>query len=191
MAEPKPPPNTEPNLHGASSAGRLMHGAVERRAAATSAAPRSTSPQVAAGLFRHGEVPEAAGPASNRHDRFIKLNRAEAIRNAHAWFEVNSGWAPPDDDTLGETNERAEAPSWCFRWRETRREDGSWSVRKLAAWSARGCSSKRAPTRATANLVRTALLSRCWTRATPPTARPIGIGPAAPRPAAKANPARE
>ena len=27
---------------------------------------------------------------------------AEAIRNAHAWFEVNSGWAPPDHDTLRE-----------------------------------------------------------------------------------------
>ena len=29
--------------------------------------------------------------------------RAEiAIGNAHAWFEVNSGWAPPDEDTLAE-----------------------------------------------------------------------------------------
>ena len=26
----------------------------------------------------------------------------EAIRNAHAWFEVNSGWAPPDEDNLAE-----------------------------------------------------------------------------------------
>ena len=26
----------------------------------------------------------------------------EAIRAAHAWFEVNSGWAPPDPDTLAE-----------------------------------------------------------------------------------------
>jgi hypothetical protein len=26
----------------------------------------------------------------------------DAIRNAHAWFEVNSGWAPPDDDSLAE-----------------------------------------------------------------------------------------
>lgn len=24
----------------------------------------------------------------------------EAIRNAYDWFEVNSGWAPPDADTL-------------------------------------------------------------------------------------------
>ena len=26
----------------------------------------------------------------------------EAIRNAHAWFERTSGWAPPDPDTLAE-----------------------------------------------------------------------------------------
>ena len=26
----------------------------------------------------------------------------EAIRNAYAWFEVNSGWAQPDDDNLAE-----------------------------------------------------------------------------------------
>ena len=26
----------------------------------------------------------------------------EAVRNAHAWFEVNSGWAPPDPTTLDE-----------------------------------------------------------------------------------------
>lgn len=27
---------------------------------------------------------------------------AEAIRRTHAWFERNSGWAPPDPDTLAE-----------------------------------------------------------------------------------------
>ena len=27
---------------------------------------------------------------------------AEAVRNAHLWFEVNSGWAPPDEQTLAE-----------------------------------------------------------------------------------------
>jgi len=27
---------------------------------------------------------------------------ANAIANAHAWFEHHSGWAPPDPDTLGE-----------------------------------------------------------------------------------------
>ncbi len=27
---------------------------------------------------------------------------ATAIANAHAWFEDNSGWAPPDPETLEE-----------------------------------------------------------------------------------------
>src|SRR5688572_15947259 len=27
---------------------------------------------------------------------------AQAVGNAREWFEVNSGWAPPDDDTLAE-----------------------------------------------------------------------------------------
>jgi hypothetical protein len=25
-----------------------------------------------------------------------------AVRNAHEWFETNSGWAPPDGDTIAE-----------------------------------------------------------------------------------------
>jgi hypothetical protein len=29
-------------------------------------------------------------------------NADEAVRNAMAWFDVNSGWAPPDHDTLVE-----------------------------------------------------------------------------------------
>ncbi len=27
---------------------------------------------------------------------------AGAVDRAYAWFEVNSGWAPPDEDTLAE-----------------------------------------------------------------------------------------
>ena len=30
------------------------------------------------------------------------IHRRAAIANAQAWFEVNSGWAPPDPDTLAE-----------------------------------------------------------------------------------------
>ena len=46
----------------------------------------------------------------------MKLTRAEAIRNAHAWFEVNSGWAPPDDDTLGEwiADDVCRCPDGCL-----------------------------------------------------------------------------
>jgi hypothetical protein len=32
----------------------------------------------------------------------VQLTRQEAIRNAHEWFEHNSGWAPPDEDELAE-----------------------------------------------------------------------------------------
>ena len=32
----------------------------------------------------------------------MQLTAALAIANAHAWFEVHSGWAPPDEDTLAE-----------------------------------------------------------------------------------------
>ena len=34
----------------------------------------------------------------------VASTRAEALRTTHAWFEVNSGWAPPDPDILAE---------WC------------------------------------------------------------------------------
>jgi hypothetical protein len=30
------------------------------------------------------------------------MDAAEAISNTHEWFEVNSGWAPPDEDELAE-----------------------------------------------------------------------------------------
>ena len=36
------------------------------------------------------------------HDPRVTTATAEAVRNAHEWFEVNSGWAPPDEDTLAE-----------------------------------------------------------------------------------------
>lgn len=30
------------------------------------------------------------------------MDAAQAVRSAHEWFERNSGWAPPDEDTLGD-----------------------------------------------------------------------------------------
>ena len=30
------------------------------------------------------------------------MTESDALRNALAWFEVNSGWAPPDAGTLAE-----------------------------------------------------------------------------------------
>jgi hypothetical protein len=32
----------------------------------------------------------------------VPVTVEESVRNAYAWFEVNSGWAPPDEDTLAE-----------------------------------------------------------------------------------------
>ena len=37
-----------------------------------------------------------------RHHGAMDPAAVRAIANAHAWFEVNSGWAPPDPDTLAE-----------------------------------------------------------------------------------------
>ena len=37
-----------------------------------------------------------------RHHGVVRLTAARAIANAHAWFELHSGWAPPDADTLAE-----------------------------------------------------------------------------------------
>jgi hypothetical protein len=50
---------------------------------------------VAAGGLRGAESPDGG------HDGPVTTG-ADAVRNAHAWFEVNSGWAPPDEDTLAE-----------------------------------------------------------------------------------------
>ena len=30
------------------------------------------------------------------------VNQNQAVEKAYAWFEVNSGWAPPDEATLAE-----------------------------------------------------------------------------------------
>ncbi len=32
----------------------------------------------------------------------MDVHQAEAVRAAHRWFHHNSGWAPPDADTLAE-----------------------------------------------------------------------------------------
>ena len=32
----------------------------------------------------------------------MALSPDEGVRNAHRWFESNSGWAPPDEDEMAE-----------------------------------------------------------------------------------------
>ena len=55
----------------------------------------------------------------------------EAIRNAHTWFEVNSGWAPPDDDTLTEwaADGVCRCPDECLV------APDEWCAHGLASWS--------------------------------------------------------
>ena len=58
------------------------------------------------------------------------MTASDAIANAHAWFELNSGWAPPDDDTLAEweVDGVCRAPDDCLV-----APDG-WCEHGLASW---------------------------------------------------------
>jgi hypothetical protein len=59
------------------------------------------------------------------------MSAADAIRNTHAWFEVNSGWAPPDKDTLDEwaVDGVCRCPDECLVT-----PDG-WCEHGLASWA--------------------------------------------------------
>jgi hypothetical protein len=61
----------------------------------------------------------------------MALSAPDAIRNAHDWFHVNSGWAPPDDGTLAEwlADGVSRAPDDCLVT-----PDG-WCAHGLASWS--------------------------------------------------------
>ena len=56
---------------------------------------------------------------------------AEAVRKAHAWFEVNSGWAPPDEDTLAEwvADGVCRCPDECLV------APDAWCGHGLASWA--------------------------------------------------------
>jgi hypothetical protein len=62
---------------------------------------------VSTGRFDDGTYPPP-GPSAKtfvvwtRHDQAMTVSPDDGIRNAYLWFEVNSGWAPPDRDTLDE-----------------------------------------------------------------------------------------
>jgi hypothetical protein len=60
----------------------------------------------------------------------VQLTAADAIANAHAWFEVNSGWAPPDEGTLAEWIDDGvcRCPDECLVEPET------WCDHGLASW---------------------------------------------------------
>jgi hypothetical protein len=59
------------------------------------------------------------------------MTAAEAVNNAFAWFEVNSGWAPPDPDTLEDWlgDGVCRCPDECLV------EPNGWCDHGLASWS--------------------------------------------------------
>lgn len=60
----------------------------------------------------------------------MTLDAAQAISNAHEWFEVNSGWAPPDPDELSEwmTDDVCRCPDDCLV------APDAWCSHGLASW---------------------------------------------------------
>ena len=64
------------------------------------------------------------------HPDGVTANAAEAIQNAQEWFEVNSGWAPPDDDELAEwlSDGVCRCPDECLV------EPEGWCEHGLASW---------------------------------------------------------
>lgn len=61
----------------------------------------------------------------------LAVDAEAAVRNAHDWFEHNSGWAPPDDDTLAEwlADSVCRCPDECLVT-----PDG-WCEHGLASWA--------------------------------------------------------
>ncbi len=57
--------------------------------------------------------------------------QAEAIRSAHEWFHHNSGWAPPDPETLEEwlADGVCRAPDECLV------TPAGWCEHGLASWA--------------------------------------------------------
>jgi len=68
--------------------------------------------------------------ATAGHAGAVDLDAAGAVRNAHAWFESNSGWAPPDPDTLAEwlADGVCRCPDECLV------PPGGWCEHGLASW---------------------------------------------------------
>jgi hypothetical protein len=64
------------------------------------------------------------------HDGRVSLTAAEAVSNAHAWFEANGGWAPPDEDTIADwlADGVCRCPDECLAAPE------GWCDHGLASW---------------------------------------------------------
>jgi hypothetical protein len=72
--------------------------------------------------------PERPGPMA--HAVAVSIDAAAAIRNAHSWFETNSGWAPPDPDTLAEwlADGMCRSPDGCVV------APAGWCAHGLGSW---------------------------------------------------------
>jgi hypothetical protein len=60
----------------------------------------------------------------------VIVSAEAAVRNAHAWFETNSGWAPPDSETIAEwiADGVCRCPDECLVAPE------AWCEHGLASW---------------------------------------------------------
>lgn len=60
----------------------------------------------------------------------MTITADSAVGNAHEWFESNSGWAPPDVDTLAEwaADGVSRSPDECLVTPE------GWCCHGLASW---------------------------------------------------------
>ena len=73
----------------------------------------------------------------------------EGVRAVHEWFERNSGWAPPDDETMADllAEGLSRCPDDCLVAYDARCEHGLaswWLVLRHAAESERGARAERA-----------------------------------------------
>ena len=66
------------------------------------------------------------------HERdTVPVDAETAVRNAHRWFETNSGWAPPDAETVAEWS----ADGVCRCPDECLVAPDGWCEHGLASWA--------------------------------------------------------
>jgi hypothetical protein len=88
-------------------------------------AEHSTDPARPPDTAGHGIIERVSSSPSGA------IDAVAAVRNAHDWFEVNSGWAPPDEDTLAEwlADGVCRCPDECLVGPD------EWCEHGLASWA--------------------------------------------------------
>lgn len=89
-----------------------------------------TEPVLEAPSEARSLAPGASVNVQPRHPGVVTTSAAEAVKNAQAWFEVNSGWAPPDEDELAEwvADGVCRCPDECLV------DPEGWCEHGLASW---------------------------------------------------------